>query len=426
MSVSASADGGGQPAGWWRDRQTLIRVVGLCALGFFCMLSYAIARPTCESLFLDAHSSDDLPKVWILVALGAFVTVAVYNRFSQRVDLVTLYGAVCVITCLFLALLIGAWHLQLPYIGYALYVWKDIYIVVLVEIFYSFANAVFPIRNARWFYGLFGIFGSLGGIAGGLGGGELAVLIGTEHAIWSVVPALLAGFLICSVLARHAGHRPRRESAEAPSMGDGLRVLRRSTYLAWMLMVIGVIQVVITLIDFQFNGIVEAAYPDKDLRTEIVGRVYAAVNTGTIVMHASVGPILRTLTVSRTLLAVPLLLGLAVASFAIHPGFAAVSVAKVASKVFDYTVFRAAKEMLYIPLSYAEKTSGKALVDMLGYRVAKGGAAGILLLLALPALSPLISWINLDLILVWLALTGVIVILFRRRVSRDEEIHGQR
>ncbi len=425
MNATSTADEAARQEGWWRDRRTLTRVVGLCALAFFCMLSYAIARPTCESLFMDAHSDADLPKVWILVAVFAFATVAIYNRFSQRVDLVTLYGAVCLITGGLLALLIGAWHLQLPYIGYALYVWKDIYIVVLVEIFYSFANAVFPIRNARWFYGLFGVFGSLGGIVGGIGGGELSVLIGTEHAIWSMLPVLLTAYLICSVLARHAGHRPRREAVAPPSVGDGIQVLRRSSYLVWMLALIGLIQVLITLIDLQFWGIVVEAYPDKDLRTAVVGRVYAVVNTGTIVMHASVGPILRSLTVSRTLLAVPMLLGFAVASFAIHPGFATVAVAKVASKVFDYTIFRAAKEMLYIPLSYAEKTAGKALVDMLGYRVAKGGAALVLLLLALPAASPLITWINLDLIVVWLALTGVIVILFRRRVSRDEEIRGQ-
>jgi ATP/ADP translocase len=186
-----------------------------------------------------------------------------------------------------------------------------------------------------------------------------------------------------------------------------------------------VVQVVITLVDYQYNGIVEELYPDKDLRTGIMGRVYAVVNTGTIVMHAAVGPILRLLTIPRTLLTIPLLLGAAVAGFAVHPAFAAMAVAKVASKVFDYTIFRAAKEMLYIPLGYAEKTAGKALIDMLTYRVAKGGASLLLLVLALGATSLWISWINLALIAGWIAITVVIVRRFRRRVSRDEEIRGQ-
>ena len=56
-------------------------------------------------------------------------------------------------------------------------------------------------------------------------------------------------------------------------------------------------------------------------------------------------------------------------------------VVKVASKSLDYSIFRAAKELLYLPLSQAEKTQGKALIDMLTYRVAKGGASVLLLIL---------------------------------------------
>ncbi|MDP7114185.1 MAG: Npt1/Npt2 family nucleotide transporter, partial [Myxococcota bacterium] len=205
MDDAEREDSGGQPSGWWRDRRTLTRVIGLCALAFFCMLSYAVARPACESLFLDAHGSEALPRVWILVAVFAAVSVAIYNRFSTRVDLVTLYGAVCVITGGLLALLIVAWTRGVPFTGYALYIWKDIYIVILVEIFYSFANTVFPIRSARWFYGLFGVFGSLGGIVGNLGVGELSKLIGTEHALWTMIPILTVCVLICWVLARRAG-----------------------------------------------------------------------------------------------------------------------------------------------------------------------------------------------------------------------------
>ncbi len=425
MDDAEREDSGGQPSGWWRDRRTLTRVIGLCALAFFCMLSYAVARPACESLFLDAHGSEALPRVWILVAVFAAVSVAIYNRFSTRVDLVTLYGAVCVITGGLLALLIVAWTRGVPFTGYALYIWKDIYIVILVEIFYSFANTVFPIRSARWFYGLFGVFGSLGGIVGNLGVGELSKLIGTEHALWTMIPILTVCVLICWVLARRAGHRPSATRDSKPTAGEGFTALRRSSYLLWMLALIGVVQMVITLVDYQYNGIVEELYPDKDLRTGIMGRVYAVVNTGTIVMHAAVGPILRLLTIPRTLLTIPLLLGVAVAGFAVHPAFAAMAVAKVASKVFDYTIFRAAKEMLYIPLGYAEKTAGKALVDMLTYRVAKGGASLLLLVLALGATSLWISWINLALIGGWVAITVVIVRRFRRRVSREEEIRGQ-
>ena len=409
--------------GWWRDRSTRERVIGLCALALLCMLSYAFARPAAESMFLEAHGAEALPKAWVLVALGAAGWVVLYNRFSTRVDLVVLYGAVCLIALAVMAGLILAWKAELPGTGYALYVWKDLYIVVLVEIFYSFCNSVFPIRRARWFYGLFGLFGATGGVIGNLGVGVLAERVGSANSLWAVAPILVLSFIAALVLARRAGLAPLEQTA-APKFGEGLTVVRRSSYLLLVLLMVGVVQVVITLIDFQWGGVVEAAFTDMDQRTAVIGRVYAVVNAGTIIGHAAVGPVLRLLTIPRTLLAVPLLLAGALAGFVVNPIFGAMAAAKVASKVFDYTIFRAAKEMLYIPLSYTERTAGKALVDMATYRVAKGGASLVLLVLGLAATSGWISVINLGLIVVWIGLTWVIVRRFRRLVPRDEELHG--
>jgi ATP/ADP translocase len=112
-------------------------------------------------------------------------------------------------------------------------------------------------------------------------------------------------------------------------------------------------------------------------------------------------------------------------AFAINPVFGTMAAAKVASKVFDYTIFRAAKELLYIPLSYVQKTRGKAVVDMLTYRVAKGGASLLLLILAAVVTQALVTGLTLAAIVAWIAITVAIVIRFRRRVSREEEMRGR-
>ena len=293
---------------------------------------------------------------------------------------------------------------------------------MLVEIFYSFSNSVFPIRRARWFYGLFGVFGAVGGVVANLGVGALAERIGSADSLWATAPVLLLSFVVALVLARRAGLKPPEQ---APAkLGEGLKIVRRSSYLLLVLLLVGVVQVVITLVDYQWGGVVEASFPDMDQRTAVIGRVYAAVNAGTILGHAAVGPVLRLVKIPGTLMAVPLLLACALAGFVVNPVFGAMAAAKVASKVFDYTIFRAAKEMLYIPLSYAERTAGKALVDMATYRVAKGGASLVLLTLGLAATSGWISLINLALIGAWIGLTWVIVRRFRRLVPAEKEVSG--
>ena len=50
----------------------------------------------------------------------------------------------------------------------------------------------------------------------------------------------------------------------------------------------------------------------------------------------------------------------------------------------SYSIFKSAKELVYLPLNYQEKTQGKAVIDIMIYRQAK--------LLASTALLKLAAW----------------------------------
>ncbi len=402
-----------------------LRLVVLSVLAFFMMLSYSIARPATESLFLASQTSEGLPLAWLLVALAAVGTTAVYGRAVIRRDLVRVLGDSAGLSALVLGLVLGARAAGLPGADHALYVWKDIYVVVLVEAFYSYTNAVFPIGAARWAYGLFGVASSLGSVAGSLAVGWLAARVGSERSLLAVLPLLAAVWLWCIPFARVAGARAPAEvrAAHEGRLADAARVVRRSSYLALLLGLIGVVQVVVTLVDLEFNGFVEAAFPDTDERTGVIGGVYAATSVATVALHALTGPILRLAGVPLTLLAVPLLLAVGLVATLASPRLLVVAVLKGASKVFDYTIFRAAKEILYIPLSFAEKTLGKSLVDLLTYRLAKGAISAALLVVALVASPRQVAIPTaLGLVVLWTGLTILIARRFRARVSRGEEL----
>lgn len=405
---------------------TLIRVVALCVVSFLIMLSYSIARPATESLFIEAHTASQLPFVWLLVAIGVTITVAGYARLMARVELLRLFGTTAAASGLILAGLLAARYLRIPFVDYALYVWKDIYIVLLVETFYSYANAVFPIRKARWFYGLFGVVSALGSVTGNLAVGALAHRFGTSASLWAIIPVTIALWLMCIPFSRLIGVRGSREDNSAPDFTTAMKLVRKSSYLLILVVLIAVVQVVVNLIDYEFNHVVEGAFPNTDDRTAVIGQVYAVTNLATIALHALTGPVLRLLGVPLVLLIVPCLLGIGLATFAVSPRFLTVAIVKVASKCFDYTIFRAAKEMLYIPLSYAEKTQGKSIIDVLTYRLAKGGASLVLLLLQRITLVFLVTPLSMVLVAVWFGLTVVVARRFRARVSRKDEMgHGR-
>ena len=61
-----------------------------------------------------------------------------------------------------------------------------------------------------------------------------------------------------------------------------------------------------------------------------------------------------------------------------NPSLFAAAAAYMVFKVMDYSLFRAAKELLYIPLSFDSRYRAKELIDAFGYRFAKGAVSGIL------------------------------------------------
>ena len=408
------------------EAQVQLRIIGLSVLSFFLMGSYSLARSTSESLFIEAHTSKGLPLVWVLVSLGMLASVLVYTHFVPRFELMNLFGVVTLISTGLMILLMLGRRAEVPGMHHMLYVWKDTYMVVLVEIYYSFANSAFTIQTARWVYGLFGVLGGLGAIVGNLAVRQLAPQIGTAATLWLVAPMLVGIALGGMALGRAAGvENPLKGSSRPPGIPDAIRVARRSSYLMLVLLLIAFTQCGITLIDYSFNEIVEAIYPETDTRTALVSTVYAAISTGMLLLHGSTGPLLRLAGVPLVLLGIPLIMGGGVTVFTVAPALVTVLVIKVGSKCFDYTLFRNAKEILYIPLSYQERTQGKSLVDMLTYRVAKGIASAMLAAALATGIPNIVNLLTLALIGGWFLVTLVVTRRFRQKVSREEELKGK-
>jgi ATP:ADP antiporter, AAA family len=394
------------------------QILALCTFAFVLLAGYAVARSATESLYISAYTSEMLPAVWVAVGFVSVLVVAWYTSYVKRLALVRLFGFAVAISAVTLVLVLLAVGAKLPGSVFVLYIWKDVYIVVLVELFWSFANVVFRVRSAKWMYGLFLLMGALGGITGNLGVGVVAKQVGTANALWLVLPLLATDWLIIFALARSAtGQVSVATDKDAPAapFKEGMRTLRESPYLLLLLLLIGVVQIAITLIDYVYNQSVEMAYPDEDARTAVMGKVYAAIDASSMILQALSGPVLRWIGVGSTLLGVPILLGSAVLGFIAAPRFATMAIAKVASKALDYSLFRAAKEILYIPLTFEEKTRGKALVDMLTYRVAKALVSFLLLGLAFWQAGGWVAPLALVAIVVWLLMTRPIVRRYRER-----------
>lgn len=382
---------------------------GICGVGFVLMLGYELSRSSVETLFRAEHGSESLPWAWLCVAIAAPIAVSAYAALSYRVDLARLFTGTVVVSAALLVLGDLARRAGVPGSYYFLYVWKDVHIVVLVEILWTFANLVFRVKTARWAYGVLLVFGSLGGASGGLIVGALATEYGTDSALMSALVPFAILFGVGALVERLALAPIRMPKAERVDLREALRAFRASSHLPWLLALVVIVQLVVNLVDYHYNARLEAAYPNIDEQTRVSGQVSSAFNVAAIGLQLVTPLILRYAGVSIALIGIPIVvLGTVLASIA-NPRFLAVAVMKVASKALDYSIFKAAKEILYIPLSYSEKTRGKAIVDMLGYRVAKGLASAILGAMVGIGFSDVALGLAIALIAAWVVVTVRIV-----------------
>ncbi len=139
-------------------------------------------------------------------------------------------------------------------------------------------------------------------------------------------------------------------------------------------------QSVAVLLDIAFHQALQAAVPLQDPRTALLGYFWSAVNLFALVLQLGALPVPA---LARAAAAHPrrpsrcssALAALGAVAFPVLPVLGAVFFI---SKTVDYSVFRAAKEVLYIPLSFTARYRAKMTVDALIYRSSKGVVSALL------------------------------------------------
>jgi AAA family ATP:ADP antiporter len=172
-------------------------------------------------------------------------------------------------------------------------------------------------------------------------------------------------------------------------------------------------QLVSPLIDYQFLNTVEASYPEREARTaflslflSMMGLISVGINLGiTPIIHRYFGAIVG-------LLIQPLLISLFSWVFLFHATLFLGSAAKISDRGLSYSINRASKELLYVPIDPVVIYQAKAWIDMFGYRIFKVSGSFMILLFTqwLPislGISQL-SWITITICVVWIAAVMVL------------------
>ena len=165
----------------------------------------------------------------------------------------------------------------------------------------------------------------------------------------------------------------------AIAKAEGARLVAGSRYLLAIVCLVGLYEVVSTLLDYQFTATVVhfvAGDPTKHFST-----VYTVTNLVALVVQLFLtANIMSRFGVKAALLVMPLLILGVSGLFLLLPILWIGSSLNTVDNDFNYSINQSAREALCTPLSRDEKYKAKAFIDMFLYRTAKVLAVGVALL----------------------------------------------
>lgn len=347
-----------------------ILLVGLVMFGL--LLTYPLIRSTTDALFLEHFKAKNSPQVWLLSSLVLIAAITWLSHLQKRVKIQKLFWGLSVIASgIFI---VGSLIYQAGYkeVLFGLYALKETYIVMLVHITLAHLNNVVNVEQAKLLYGPLGAFGSLGGIIGASLVSPLVKSFGVFEVFFYSPLALVAIGAVFFLTKSATGER-EIITKERPSPLASVRSVWK--YVVWISLLISLTQFAINMGQFLFNLHFEKLFADVDSKAQALGQVYLSINVLSLFVQIVVTPIvLKRFKTAYIHTFIPVLylmvtyigFGLSVSSFLLVGG------AYVVMKGVDYSLFSAAKELLYFPLDAEQKYGGKYIVDMVAYRFSKG------------------------------------------------------
>ena len=118
---------------------------------------------------------------------------------------------------------------------------------------------------------------------------------------------------------------------------------------------------------------------DTDARTAFFGGVYGYLGLAAGILQLVIVPLaLRFVDLRVIHVGVPMVHLVSGLVLTISPSLRSGTAAYVIFKALDYSIFRAAKELFYMPLSYDSRYRAKQLIDSFVYRSSKSGGATVI------------------------------------------------
>jgi AAA family ATP:ADP antiporter len=394
---------------------------------FLIITAYYQLKPASRSLFIEAMGARQLPYAWILTAIATIVFISFYNRMVVKYTRINVVMGTCLVISIALALYRLLFNFPNPAIAVGLYVFVDIIGIVLVEQFWSLTNSIYTTPEGKSWYGFVGT----GGLVGGVAGGAVSTFL-IKHTVLETPDLLLTAsitiLIICTLTWVMGRMGIYCESAgSTPFQGISKKSLGRLLGNRYMLLIGCLLlfaQLVSPLIEYQFLNTIEESFPEREARTAYLSLFFSVMSLISIGINLGVTPLIhRIFGTIAGLLVQPVVITCCSMVFMMVPTNFFIAATKISDRGLSYSINRASKELLYVPMDPVLIYQAKAWLDMLGYRLFKVLGSFVILLVTqwLPVSMSIVqlSWLIIGFCAVWMYLVMVLRQEYRIMVKNE-------
>jgi AAA family ATP:ADP antiporter len=398
-------------------RFPLLRSVGvrsvLLSINFFLIiLALYQLKPASRSLFIESLGTSRLPLVWIATASVMGVFIGFYHRLVARYSRIRVVFATCATIILVLICFRAGSGDPGAAASIGLFVFVDILGVVLVEQFWSLTNSIYTTRDGRSWYGLVGTGGLVGGMVGGWLSASLIRFtpIKTPDLLLTAAGIIGVIFGLTWFMGRVGMYcEVDRAVRPAAPANDGWRALGHSRYLLTIACLLLLAQLASPLVEYQFLSAVEGVYTEREGRTAFLSSFYSILGVVSVAVNLALTPLVhRFLGPIAGLLVQPLLMLVSSWGFLLQPTLLFGGAARISDRALSYSINRASKELLYVPVDPVLIYQAKAWIDMFGYRTFK--ILGSIIILLFTQWLPFqlgvhhLSWFTIGICTLWIGM----------------------
>lgn len=364
------------------ERSTQIRrTTSIAAFTAGLMIAHQVAgKAIRDALFLSEWPVSRLPTMLAVSALVSLLVVVkaagVLGRVGPRVAVPRAFALSGV-------LLIGEsflFRVNPAAGGVLLFVHMAALGGVLISWFWSLVNECFDPHTARRSVATIAAGGTAGGYIGGVG----AALIADDLGGADLLLVLAALHLITVPSLRYLACQRESESSAGTTRGalSGVRDVLQTPYLRTLATLVLFGTMAAACVDFVFKSQAALRFTDEEALLRFFATYYTGISFATFLLQALVGRrLLNALGVVGSASLLPITMALTTAGALFVPGLPSALAARAGEATFRSSVFRAAYELLYVPVDPKQKRSAKLWVDVGADRL--GDALAGLLITAL-------------------------------------------